>query len=93
MEMALALADGREQLDEGRACMLGMGVRGRNKFLISPCMATFAPVSPASFSNVLMPKVLTDSVEWFCNTWKLFETVRLDWEVGVGSSRRRGLPR
>ena len=93
MEMALAIADGCEQLDEGSAYMLGMGVRGRSKFLISPCMATSAPVSPASFSNVLMPKVLTDLVEWFCNTWKLFETVQLDWEVGVGSSRRRGLPR
>ena len=67
MEMALAVADGRGQLDEGSACMLGMGVRGHSKFLISPCMATSAQVSLASFSNVLMPKALTDSVEWFCN--------------------------
>ena len=92
MDMALAGVDGRGQLDERKACMLGMGVRGRSKFFISPCMATFAQVSPASSSNMLKPKVLTDPVEWFCNIWTLCEAVRLDWEVSVGSSRRRGLP-
>ena len=62
MEMALAIADGRGQLDDVRTCMLGWGVRGRSKFFVSPCMATSAQVSPAGFSNVLMPGVLTDSV-------------------------------
>ena len=93
MDMALASVDGRGQLDEGKACMLGMGVHGRSKFFFSPCMTTSPQVSPAGPSNVLKPKVFTDPVDWFCNIWKFCEAVRLDWEVGVGSSRRRGLPR
>ena len=93
MVMVLSGVGGRGQLDEGRTCMLCMGVRGHSECFVSPCMSTSSQVIPSGSLNVLKLGMRTDPVAWFCNSWTLGESVRLAWEYVVGSSRGRGLPR